>query len=594
MNPISFHSYLQSSEKALALEEELRALISKGAVEPAPTSPGYYSRMFVVQKSSGAWRPIIDLSHLNKFILKTKFRMETVQSVLSSVRRGDWMFSLDLKDAYLQVPMHEESRKYLRFVTSKGIYQFKALCFGLTTAPQVFTRVMAPVAAILHSLGIRMLRYLDDWLVLASSIEECLRARDTVLSLCADLGIQLNLEKSSLTPSQVSIYLGIEINTVIFRASPSLKRRDSLALIVGRFLSSKEQPASLWRSLLGHLASLTQLIPGGRLRTRSLQLTLRALWDFVNEEILIPWNKEIKQDLLWWLTENRLEKGISLKSVLPDQALWSDASDLGWGAFLLGEGRSGLWSPLEKSLSINKRELMAVFLGLQAFEEVLSKTVAIYCDNTTAIAYLRNQGGTLSESLNQEAQAILRWAEERGISLVPQFILGVNNVYADSLSRPNQMEWTLNQEEFDALRKKWPVNVDLFATSLNYRCPVFYAPMKDSLAAGVDAFLQNWENLQAYAFPPFPMIRKVLNKVMESPGLVLTLIAPYWPAKEWFPDLCQLLLEPPIRLPERVDLLRQPHFHRFHLSLGSLHLHAWRLSGEFLGRQVCQEQSLNN
>ena len=279
-HPVAFHSYFHSSVKAQALEEELSALLSKGAVEPAPTSPGFYSRMFVVQKASGAWRPIINLSHMNKYIVKTKFRMETVQSVLGSLRRGDWMFSLDLKDDYLQVPIHESSRKFLRFVTSKGVFQFRVLCFGLTTAPQVFTRVMAPVATIQHSLGIRMLRYIDDWLVLASSVEECLRARDTVLSLCAELGIQLNLEKSSLTPSQISVYLGIELNSVAFKASPSLKRRDSLSSIIGKFLSSREQPASLWRSLLGHLASLTPLVPGGRLWTRSLQLVLRSLLEF--------------------------------------------------------------------------------------------------------------------------------------------------------------------------------------------------------------------------------------------------------------------------------------------------------------------------
>ena len=73
--------------------------------------------------------------------------------------------------------------------------------------------------------------------------------------------------------------------------------------------------------------------------------------------------------------------------------------------------------------------------------------VGVFCDNSTAVAYLRNQGGTLSESLNGEAQAILRWAEERGVSLIPQFILGSQNTVADSLSRQNQVlfsEWTLS------------------------------------------------------------------------------------------------------------------------------------------------------
>ena len=87
-----------------------------------------------------------------------------VSRLLLSVRAGDWMVSLDLKDAYLQVPMHPESRKFLRFVACGKVYQFKMLCFGLSTAPQVFTRVMAPVSAFLHRTGIR-LRLVDPGLL---------------------------------------------------------------------------------------------------------------------------------------------------------------------------------------------------------------------------------------------------------------------------------------------------------------------------------------------------------------------------------------------------------------------------------------------
>ena len=114
--PISFSSYDPGSEKGVALQKEIDALVEKGAVEEAPLpSMGYYSLMFVVKKASGGWRPIIDLSHLNKFVTKTKFKMETVQSTLNSIREGDWMFSLDLKDAYLQIPIHQQSRHLLRF-----------------------------------------------------------------------------------------------------------------------------------------------------------------------------------------------------------------------------------------------------------------------------------------------------------------------------------------------------------------------------------------------------------------------------------------------------------------------------------------------
>ena len=205
--PLSLPAYSPRSIKGVALTQELQNLLRKGAVEPAPQSPGFYSRLFLVQKASGSWRPIIDLSTLNDYITSSHFHMETPQSVLRSIRPGDWMISLDLQDAYLQVPVHHDSRRYLRFVVAGKSYQFRVLCFGLTTAPQVFTRIMAPVSAILHRYGVRMLRYLDDWLILASTEIACLQSRDRLLSICTELGIQVNLTKSSLVPTQSLVYL---------------------------------------------------------------------------------------------------------------------------------------------------------------------------------------------------------------------------------------------------------------------------------------------------------------------------------------------------------------------------------------------------
>ena len=121
------------------------------------------------------------------------------------------------------------------------------------------------------------------------------------------------------------------------------------------------------------------------------------------------------------------------------------------------------------------------------------------------------------------------------------------------------------------------MTVDLFASSLNHRCGVYFAPVLDPMAAGTDAMLQSWDSLLSYAFPPFALIPQVLVKLRLSPDAVLTLIAPFWPQREWFPDL---LLEPPLPLPDRWDLLRQPHVRRFHQNLHVLQLYAWRLSGD--------------
>ena len=569
------------SIKGRALEEEIQALRRKGAVEPAPPTPGFFSRMFVMTKATGGWRPIIDLSTLNLDVDRTPFWMETAQTVLRSVRRNDWMVSIDLKDAYLQIPIHPASCRYVRFTAGGRTWQFRVLCFGLSTAPQVFTRVMAPVSGFLHQLGIRMLWYLDDWLILASSQEEACWARDKVFSLCQELGIVVNLEKSTLTPSQTIVYLGIRIDSQTFQASATPSRIEKFFSIVEEFLSSKVQSAKFWRVLLGHLASLSRLVPNGQLRMRALQLALSRGWDFRDEDILVPWDPPSRDNLRWWCTESCLEEGVSLALRSPDQMFWSDASNHGWGATVEDQFASGVWLEGEASLSINQRELLAIERGLRALCSCLEgRVVAVFSDNTTAVAYLRRQGGTLSPALNEVAQRILRWAERLNIILMPQFVPGRNNVVADALPRPNQFlgsEWMLHQDVFNWLRQRWPVTIDLFASSLSHLCSVYFAPVSDPMAAGTDAMLQSWDSLQAYAFPPFAMISQVLAKVRSFQSLELTLIAPLWPQRPWFPEL---LILPPLPLPSRWDLLCQPHVRRFHQNLSMLRFHAWRLSGD--------------
>ena len=147
---------------------------------------------------------------------------------------------------------------------------------------------------------------------------------------------------------------------------------------------------------------------GMRLRMRSLQLELWHWWDFVDESVAVPWTPEIELDLLWWYDTDHLLQGVSLEVQHQDPLFRSDASDQGWGAHLHYQFVSSRWTPEERSLSINLRELWAIRLGLLHFGQSLQgKTVRVFTDNTTALSYVKRQGGTFSMALNQEAQLLL-------------------------------------------------------------------------------------------------------------------------------------------------------------------------------------------
>ena len=212
--PLSEVPMFFNQSKDSRLEEEVANLLLKGAVEKIdPVSPGFYSRIFIVPKKNGKSRLIIDLSPLNKYVCVQNFWMETQRKVRNAIYPNDWAFSLDLTDAYLHVPIHKQSRKFLRFSLNGQIFQFKALAFGLSTSPFVFTYLMNVIATFLRKRAIILHRYLDDWLVRNKCGRTLFEHRHYLMSLITSLGLIINYEKSELVPTQTFTFIGMEFLT---------------------------------------------------------------------------------------------------------------------------------------------------------------------------------------------------------------------------------------------------------------------------------------------------------------------------------------------------------------------------------------------
>ena len=170
----------------LKLLEALHQLTAKNAIERVhkQTSLGFFNRLFLVPKPNNKWRPILDLSNLNPFLKTEKFKMETPETIRTSLQKGEWVTSIDFKDAYFHIPIQEQSRKYLRFHVQGQTFQFKALPFGLSTAPMEFTVIAKEVKLMATQKGIRLHQYLDDWLVRATSHRACLQHTQVLVQLC--------------------------------------------------------------------------------------------------------------------------------------------------------------------------------------------------------------------------------------------------------------------------------------------------------------------------------------------------------------------------------------------------------------------------
>ena len=256
--------------------------------------------------------------------------------------------------------------------------------------------------------------------------------------------------------------------------------------------------------------------------------------------------EEARRDLSWWMVRDHLLVGVRFGTPAPDLHLYSDASSSGWGAHLLDQNVSGVWSAQEKLLHINLLEMKALFLALQAFQEdVAGHHVTAMCDNSTVVAYVNKQGGTVSRPLCLLTSRLLRWTESFDVHLEARYLPGESNVLADLLSRRGQIvgtEWSLHPQVARALLRAWGnPSIDLFATCLNAKLPLYCSLVPDPQAVFEDAFRHPWDDLDLYAFPPFALVGRVIARVQQSSRVAMTLVAPLWPEKEWFADLLSLL-----------------------------------------------------
>ena len=133
----------------------------------------------------------VDLRNVNEAIVEDKFPLPHIDELLSEMRGSKVFTTLDLTNAYHQLLLHEDSRHLTTFITHKGLFRYKRVCFGLSSAPSAFQRLMASILAGLD--GVQC--YLDDIIIHGDTLE----AHDTnlraVLLRLQSVGVTLNLQK---------------------------------------------------------------------------------------------------------------------------------------------------------------------------------------------------------------------------------------------------------------------------------------------------------------------------------------------------------------------------------------------------------------
>ena len=217
-----------------------------------------------------------------------------------------------------------------------------------------------------------------------------------------------------------------------------------------------------------------------------------------------------------------------------------------------------------KEANINVKELEAVRLGCAVLlPDIQSTHILVESDNVTTVAYINKMGGVKSPPCRRRAKLIWQWILDRNCWITAQHLSGKENVTADGLSRDlsDGMEWQLDPLVFQQICHVFNVipQVDLFASKLNAQLPNYMSYQADDDAIAIDAFCHSWSYYSCiYAFPPFSIIARMLQKMVvdKAAGLV---IVPDWPTAPWFAALMRTVVGKPYRIPRSVKLLRLVH-----------------------------------
>ena len=582
--PLSF-----SGTERGAITEEVDSLLKKGAISLCDRSPGdFISQIFArPKKHSKKLRVILNLRQLNTFITYEHFKMESINTIENLMSQDDFMVSIDLTDAYFSIPIYEEDRKFLKFRWDGKLYQFNVLCFGLTSAPRVFTKCTKPIVSHLRKRGFRISIYIDDLILMHESRQVLLEQVQCVIMMLGKLGFNVNAEKSNIVPSKAIEHLGFLINSrSLTTGLPEDKVNNLLNLSWGLLTASKHLTIRQVARVIGCYNAYTLGTKWGKLYIRNLehdkiQALVRNKGDFEASMSLSP---QAKDDIRWWLSsEVRIPRPMFFDK--PCLTLFSDASSKGWGAHTTSNSTGGRWSPEEASNHINWLELKACFLGLQSFANNISHAcVLVHVDSTVALSYILHQGGVIKK-LNSLAAEMWTWCKSRDIWLRGSHIQGVKNHWADERSRVFQenTEWSLNWDKFNAICEQFGTpEIDLFASRLNKKLDTYCSWEPDPDSIHVDAFTLDWGKFEnCYAFPPFNLVGQVISKMARDNVRVLLLVCPKWPGQYWFPLLQKYMCHPyaEIAFNNSKNLLRLPFDeHRTHDLWRKLNLCCFRLS----------------
>ena len=457
IQPAEMHNYNSTTNPAARekVEASLLSEIEAGNYVPVPNKPTIVSALGAVPKpDSDDLRLIHDCSMppkkgVNTYINIEKQKFQTIDDAVSVIKKGYYLAKVDLRHAYRSVPTHPSNyhemglkwkfkgaRCYTYFVDTR-------LPFGGKSAPGIFHRLTQAVRRMMQRRGFVVIVYLDDFLVVAETKEECQEAYDTLCSLLLTLGFQLSNNKL-VPPCQQLIFLGVLFNTLNLTLSLPPAKLLQLSEVVSSFMSRTRASKRQLQQLAGRLNWACKVVFGGR-------TFLRRVLDLMNS-LPTPASQcrlslDFHRDMVWWHEFLDTFNGqCEFHDLRPITDLQTDACTEGVGAFHCGDwfySNFYVDHPELAHFHINYKEaLCVVFAAMRWAPYWSNKTVHVFCDNTAAVAML-NKATTRSPLMMVFLRKLFWLSATYNFRLKAFHVPGRLNIMADHVSRLHESDHLL-------------------------------------------------------------------------------------------------------------------------------------------------------
>ena len=343
------------------VELELERLEREGIISPVEFSE-WAAPIVPVAKPNGTVRICGDYKlTVNQVSKLDNYPIPKTEDLLATLGGGEKFTKLDMSQAYQQMTLDEESRKFTTITTHKGLFQYNRLPFGVSSAPGIFQRTMENLLQGIPRVIVRM----DDILISGKDDNNHIANLEAVLKKLSEAGLRLRKEKCFFMVPEVT-YCGYVINGRGIK--PVEAKVDAIQN------APVPENVTQLRAFLGMLNYYHRFLP-------DIATVLEPLHKLLRQGT--KWCWKIEQQVAFDKSKKLLQSANLLVHFQPDLELIlaSDASDYGVGAVLSHQMADGTERPIgyvsrslntaERGYSTIEKEALAIIFGVKKFNQFL-------------------------------------------------------------------------------------------------------------------------------------------------------------------------------------------------------------------------------